>query len=60
MSSVEITGNPRAVMNYVNYEEAIVQRYEVVLEGWTLDKFVNPSELSTSLPPSEEVARSAE
>jgi hypothetical protein len=38
-------------MQYVNYEEAIVQRYGVVLEGWTFDRFVNPSELSTALPP---------
>ena len=38
-------------MQYINYDEAIVQRYEVLLEGWTFDRFVNPSELSTSLPP---------
>ena len=38
-------------MNYVNYEEAIVQRYGALLEGWTFPKFVNPSELSTGLPP---------
>lgn len=49
---VEITGNLKAVMQYVNYEESIVQRYGVVLEGWTFDRFVNPSELSTALPPS--------
>jgi hypothetical protein len=38
-------------MQYVNYEEAIVQCYGVVLEGWTFDRFVNLSELSTALPP---------
>jgi hypothetical protein len=37
-------------MQYVNYEEAIIQRYGIELQGWTYDKFVNPSELSTSLP----------
>jgi hypothetical protein len=37
-------------MQYVNYEEAIVQRYGIKLQGWTYDRFVNPSELSTSLP----------
>jgi hypothetical protein len=37
-------------MQYVNYEEAIVQRYGIDLQGWTYDRFVNPSELSTSLP----------
>jgi hypothetical protein len=38
-------------MQYVNYEEAIVQCYGVLLKGWTFNRFVNPSELSTSLPP---------
>ena len=37
-------------MYYVDYEEKIVQRYGVELVGWTYEKFVNPSELSTSLP----------
>lgn len=37
-------------MQYVNYEEDIVQRYGIELQGWTYDRFVNPSELSTSLP----------
>lgn len=38
-------------MQYVNYEEDIVQRYGVVIEGWTFPKFVNPSEMSTALEP---------
>ena len=37
-------------MQYINYEEAIVQCYGIELQGWTYDRFVNPSELSTSLP----------
>ena len=37
-------------MNYTHYEEEVVHRYGVVIEGWTADKFVNPSELSSSLP----------
>ena len=37
-------------MYYVDYEEKIVQRYGIGLVGWTYEKFVNPSELSTSLP----------
>jgi hypothetical protein len=47
---VKITGNSNAVMQYINYEEAIIQRYGIELQGWTYEKFVNPSELSTSLP----------
>jgi hypothetical protein len=38
-------------MNYINYEEAIVQRYGIELVGWTYDKFVNPSEFSSALGP---------
>jgi phage I-like protein len=38
-------------MQYVNYEEAIVQRYSIELLGWTYKKFVNPSELSTAVEP---------
>jgi hypothetical protein len=47
---VEITGNEKVTMYYVDYEEKIVQRYGIELVGWTYEKFVNPSELSTSLP----------
>ena len=36
-------------MQYVDYEEKIVQRYGIELVGWTFEKFINPSELSTSL-----------
>ncbi|KAJ7269477.1 hypothetical protein C8J57DRAFT_976590, partial [Mycena rebaudengoi] len=37
-------------MDYVHYEESIVLKYGILLEGWTCDKFVNPSDLSSSLP----------
>lgn len=50
-TTVEITGNPKAVMHYVNYEEQIVLRYGIQLRGWTYETFKNPSELSSSLPP---------
>ena len=46
----EITANANASMHYVEYEEKVVQRYGVELIGWTYEKLVNPSELSTSLP----------
>lgn len=48
---VEITGRPNVVMQYVNYERAIVLRLGVELQGWTHPMWANPSELSTSLPP---------
>ncbi|KAF8226690.1 hypothetical protein L208DRAFT_1300518, partial [Tricholoma matsutake] len=40
-----------AVMQYVNYEEGIIQHYGVELMGWTYEKFVNLSELSTAVEP---------
>lgn len=46
----EITDNANATMHYSDYEEKIVQRYGVELIGWTYEKLVNPSELSSSLP----------
>ncbi|KAF8169210.1 hypothetical protein K438DRAFT_1941401 [Mycena galopus ATCC 62051] len=47
---VDITGNPDATMAYIWYEEDIVQRYNVVMEGWTGVPFQNISTVSTSLP----------
>jgi len=38
-------------MHYTRYEEEIVQRYGIELQGWTYETLVNPSTLSSSLPP---------
>jgi hypothetical protein len=38
-------------MHYTRYEEEIVQRYGIDLQGWTYEKLMNPSKLSSSLPP---------
>ena len=49
--AADITGEPRAVMQYGNYERDLVLRYGVVLEGWPKEvPFVNASELGSSLP----------
>ena len=48
--AVDITGDKNATMKYTEYEELIVLKYSVELQGWTYDKFVCPSLLSTSLP----------
>ena len=37
-------------MQYANYKELIIQKYGIELQGWTFEKLVNPSLLSTSLP----------
>ncbi|PPQ94883.1 hypothetical protein CVT25_004672 [Psilocybe cyanescens] len=47
---VEITHDKKASMHYIGYEEKIVQRHGIELVGWTYNKLVNPSKLSTSLP----------
>ena len=49
--AVKITGRPNMVMQYVNYERAIVLQLGIELCGWTHPVWANPSELSTSLPP---------
>ncbi|KAJ7506452.1 hypothetical protein B0H11DRAFT_1657605, partial [Mycena galericulata] len=36
-------------MDYTYHEESIVLKHGVELVGWTADRFVNPSELSSSL-----------
>jgi hypothetical protein len=38
-------------MQYTRYEEDIVQRYRIELQGWTYGRIMNPSLLSSSLPP---------
>lgn len=48
---VGITGNPKAIMHYTRYEEEIIQRYGIELQGWTYEKIINPSLLSSSIPP---------
>lgn len=48
--TVNITGDPKATMKYVDYEELVVIKHSVELQGWTFDKFACPSSLSTSLP----------
>ncbi|KAJ7124577.1 hypothetical protein C8R43DRAFT_838839, partial [Mycena crocata] len=47
---VAITGNPKALMSYEHYYEDIVFWYGVELIGWTADRFVSPSNLSSSIP----------
>ncbi|KAJ7730225.1 hypothetical protein DFH07DRAFT_781667 [Mycena maculata] len=56
LSVVGIMGDPKAQMAYVWYEEDIVQKYGVILMGWTFPELVNPSELSTSEKWEEDIA----
>ncbi|KAJ7500262.1 hypothetical protein B0H11DRAFT_2225808 [Mycena galericulata] len=51
----EKLGDANAQMQYVWYEEDIVQHYSIVLLGWTFPELKNPSELSTSLPALQEL-----
>ena len=54
-STVEITGNENAVMNYKSFEKDIVLRYSIKLEGWTHESFVQPKDLPGSLGPLREL-----
>ena len=47
---MEITSDKKALIQYANYEELVIQNYGVELQGWTFEKLVNPSLLSTLLP----------
>lgn len=53
--TVEITGDDSATMQYARYEEDIVHAHGIELVGWTFDKIVNPSQLSSSLGPLKEL-----
>ncbi|KAF7341569.1 hypothetical protein MSAN_02053800 [Mycena sanguinolenta] len=46
---VAITGNPNIRMDYIYFEECIVLKYGIDIVGWTCARFVNPSDLSSSL-----------
>jgi hypothetical protein len=37
-------------MDYIYYRESIVLKYGIELIGWPLERFINPSDLSSSLP----------
>ena len=34
-------------MYYTNFDRAITEKYQVVLEGWPLEKFCSPSEIAS-------------
>ena len=51
LSTVEITGNEHAVMNYKSFEKDIVLRYGIKLEGWTHKSFAQPKELPSAIEP---------
>ena len=42
-----VTQNRSAVMNYVNYDTNVIQKYGTELVGWTFSKFVSPYEIHT-------------
>ncbi|KAL0578047.1 hypothetical protein V5O48_003953 [Marasmius crinis-equi] len=44
----EATGNKTLEMNYKTFDKSITKEYRVVLEGWPLAKFANPSDLGSS------------
>ena len=53
---VALTGNANVRMNYVNFEREFVVKLGIDVIGWTHEKFINPSEMSTSLPPLQKLS----
>lgn len=43
-------------MNYVNFERDFVVKLGIDVVAWAHDKFINPSEISTSLAPLQKLA----
>lgn len=43
-------------MNYINFEREFVVKFGIDVVGWPHEKFINPSEMSTSLPPLQQLA----
>ncbi|KAF8531757.1 hypothetical protein JB92DRAFT_2848659 [Gautieria morchelliformis] len=44
----QITGDPEAEMSYARYESGIVDRYQVVMEGWPLEGYIrSPCKIGT-------------
>ncbi|KAG0699235.1 hypothetical protein DFH29DRAFT_769150, partial [Suillus ampliporus] len=55
---VAITKDENAKMHWVNYFRNVVQRYQVVIEGWPANiPFVNLSQASSALPDLEMICR---
>jgi hypothetical protein len=49
---VKATGNQKIKMNYTHFYETFVVQHKINIVGWpTTVRFINPSELSDSLPP---------
>jgi hypothetical protein len=42
-----VSRSPKAVMNYVNYDTQVVQKYQCKIVGWTFNKFVSPFDINT-------------
>jgi hypothetical protein len=40
-------GMPVPRMYYTNFDRAITEKYQVILEGWPLEKFCSPSEIAS-------------
>ncbi|KAJ6511742.1 hypothetical protein DFH09DRAFT_1333628 [Mycena vulgaris] len=52
---VAIAGQLDIHMDYLHHEESIVLKHSVELVGWSCDRFVNPSKLSSALPVLQEL-----
>ena len=42
-----VSRSPKAIMNYVNYDTQVVQKYQCKIVGWTFNKFISPFDIHT-------------
>ncbi|KAG2032716.1 hypothetical protein BDR03DRAFT_835929, partial [Suillus americanus] len=52
----ELTGDAKASVEFMHYEDCVVQRYLVKLVGWNHPQWVNPSDLKGGIDALEKVA----
>jgi len=55
LSSAEATGQDGITVHWLRFEEKVLLQYGVDLIGYTYDKVVNPSDLSSSIGPLQEL-----
>jgi hypothetical protein len=42
-----VSRTPKAVMNYVNYDSQVIQKYQCKIVGWTFNTLISPFDMNT-------------
>ena len=54
-TTADVTGQEGVIIHWIRFKEKVVLHYGVDLVGYTYEKIVNPSELSSALEPLQEL-----